>query len=91
VSTLGGTIMSDRMVKKVPIQFGSKEIRTDLISLNLVGIDAILGTNWMTEHRVLLDIASRVIEINSPYQGNITLYLPQQESILALMLSQASK
>jgi hypothetical protein len=83
--------MSDRMVKKVPIQFGSKEIRTDLISLNLVGIDAILGTNWMTEHRVLLDIASRVIEINSPYQGNITLYLPQQESILALMLSQASK
>jgi hypothetical protein len=30
-------------------------------------------------HRVLLDISSRAIEINSPYQGNITLYLPQQE------------
>jgi hypothetical protein len=33
----------------------------------------------MTEHRVLLDISSRVIEINSPHQGIITLYLPQQE------------
>jgi hypothetical protein len=79
ISTSGGTIMSDQMVKKVPIQFGSKGIRTDLISLNLEGIDVILGTNWMTEHRVLLDITSRVIEINSPHQGNITLYLPQQE------------
>jgi hypothetical protein len=79
ISTPGGTITSDQMVKKVPIQFGSKEIRTDLILLNLEGIDVILGTNWMTEHRVLLDISSRVIEINSPYQGIITLYLPQQE------------
>jgi hypothetical protein len=50
-----------------------------LILLNLEGIDVILGTNWMTEHTVLLDVSTRVIEINSPYQGNITLYLPQQE------------
>jgi hypothetical protein len=33
----------------------------------------------MTEHRVLLHISSRVIETDSPYQGAITLYLPQQE------------
>jgi hypothetical protein len=33
----------------------------------------------MTEHRVLLDIFSQVIEIDSPYHGATTLYLPQQE------------
>jgi hypothetical protein len=33
----------------------------------------------MTEHRVLLNISSRVIEIDSPYHGATTLYLPQQE------------
>jgi hypothetical protein len=33
----------------------------------------------MIEHRVLLDISSRVIEIDSPYQGATTLYLPRQE------------
>jgi hypothetical protein len=79
ISTPGGKITSDQMVKRVPIQFGSKEIRTDLILLDLEGIDIILGTNWMTEHRVLLDIFSRVIEIDSPYHGATTLYLPQQE------------
>jgi hypothetical protein len=79
ISTPGGKITSDQMIKKVPIQFGSKEIRTDLILLDLEGIDIILGTNWMTEHRVLLNIPSRVIEIDSPYHGATTLYLPQQE------------
>jgi hypothetical protein len=39
----------------------------------------------MTEHRVLLDISSRVIEINSPYQEVITLYLPQQEYLHSCM------
>jgi hypothetical protein len=79
ISTPGGQITSNQMVKSVPIQLGSQVIKTDLVLLNLEGIDVILGTNWMTEHRVLLDISSRVIEINSPHQGVITLYLPQQE------------
>jgi hypothetical protein len=79
ISTPGGKITSDQMVKRVPIQFGSKEIRTDLILLDLEGIDVILGTNWMTEDRVLLDISSRVIKIDSPYHGATTLYLPHQE------------
>jgi hypothetical protein len=79
ISTPGGKITCNQMVKSVPIQLGSQVIKTDLVLLNLEGIDVILGTNWMTEHRVLLDISSRVIEINSPYQGVITLYLPQQK------------
>jgi hypothetical protein len=79
ISTPGRKITSGQMIKKVPIQLGSKEIRTDLILLNLEGIDIILGTNWMTEHGVLLDISSRVIEIDSPHQGATTLYLPHQE------------
>jgi hypothetical protein len=33
----------------------------------------------MTEHRILLDISSRVIEIDSPYHEVTTVYLPQQE------------
>jgi hypothetical protein len=79
ISTPGGKITSNQMVKSVRIQLGSKLIKTDLVLLNLEGIDVILGTNWMIEHTVLLDISSRVIEIDSPYQGVTTLYLPQQE------------
>jgi hypothetical protein len=79
ISTLGGKITSNQMVKSVPIRLGSQVIKTDLVLLNLEGMDVILGTNWMTEHRVLLDISSRVVEIDLPYYGAITLYLPKQE------------
>jgi hypothetical protein len=79
ISTLGGKITSNQMVKSVPIRLGSQVIKTDLVLLNLEGIDVIHGTNWMTEHRVLLKISSRVIEIDSPYHCATTLYLPQQE------------
>jgi hypothetical protein len=42
-------------------------------------MDIILGMDWMTKHKVLLDISSRVIEVDSPYNGATTLYMPQQE------------
>jgi hypothetical protein len=58
---------------------GSKIIKTDLVLLPFEDMDIILGMDWMTKHKVLLDISKRVIEIDSPYNGATTLYLPQQE------------
>jgi hypothetical protein len=81
ISTPGGNITSNQMLRGVPIQLGSKEIKTDLVLLSLEGIDVILGTNWMTKHQVQLDISSRVVEIDSPYYGITTLYLPQSECL----------
>jgi hypothetical protein len=34
-------------------------------------MDIILGMDWMTRHRVSLDISSRAVEIDSPYQGTM--------------------
>jgi hypothetical protein len=50
ISTPGGNITSNQMIRSVPIQLGSKEIKTDLVLLSLEGVDVILGTNWMTKH-----------------------------------------
>src|SRR6185436_11644798 len=72
-------IASNQIIRHVPIKLGSKLIKTDLILLNLEGMDVILGMDWMTRHNVLLDISSRAIEIDSPYQGATILYLPQRE------------
>jgi hypothetical protein len=60
----------------MPIKLGSKIIKTDLILLELEGIDIILGVDWMTRHVETLDLPSRAIEINSPTKGATTLYLP---------------
>jgi hypothetical protein len=81
ISTPGGKIGSNQLIRYVPIQLDSKIIKTDLVLLPLEDMDIILGMDWMTKHKVLLDISSRVIEIDSPYNGATTLYLPQQEYI----------
>jgi hypothetical protein len=43
-------------------------------------MDVLLGMNWMTRHRVSLDISSRAVEIDSPDLETTILYLPQRES-----------
>jgi hypothetical protein len=48
--------------------------------LGLENVDIILGANWMTLHQVVLDVASRIVEINSLFCGNFTLILPSQSS-----------
>jgi predicted aspartyl protease len=66
ISTPRVKIGSNQLIRHVPIQLGSKEIKTDLVLLPLEGMNIILGMDWMTRHKVLLVISSRVIEIDSP-------------------------
>ena len=81
ISTPGGKIASNQIIRLVPIKLGSLIINTDLILLPLEGIDIILGMNWMTQHGVLIDIPARAIELNSAKYGATTLYLPFRECI----------
>jgi len=81
ISTSGGKIASNNIIRRVPIKLGSKTIRTDLILLALKGMDIILGINWMGQHGVTLDILSRATKINSPTHGASTFYLPYRECI----------
>jgi len=76
ISTPGGKIASNQVIRFVPIKLGSIIIKTDLILLPLEGMDIILGMDWMTRHQVILDVSSRAVEINSPKYGTTTLYLP---------------
>jgi hypothetical protein len=79
VATAGGRILSNTIIKVVPLQLGSKTFLTNLIHLGLGGLDVILGMNWLTQHQVVLYIATRMIEIHSPTSGHTTLYLPKVE------------
>jgi hypothetical protein len=76
IITPGGQITSDILIRGVVLGLGSKIFQTNLIAINLAGMDVILSMDWMTQHKVVLDISDRVLEINSPTVGHTTLYLP---------------
>jgi hypothetical protein len=77
ITTIGGKISSNQVCRSVPIQMGKNLMRTDLLLLDLDGMDVLLGMNWITQHQVSLDISSRIVEIDSPEYEPTILYLPQ--------------
>jgi hypothetical protein len=80
IATPGGKIATNQLNQSVPIQLGSHIIKTILLVLGLENVDIILEANWMTRHQVVLDVASRIVELNSPICGSFTLFLPSQDS-----------
>jgi hypothetical protein len=78
ISTTGGRVAIYQINMHVLIKFGSLIIKTTLLILGLDSVDIILGTDWLSRHRAMIDIAARAIEIHSPTCGEITLYLPNQ-------------
>jgi hypothetical protein len=67
IATPGGKIATNQLNQSVPNQLGSHIVKTTLLVLGLENVDIILGANWMTLHQVVLDVASRIVEINSPF------------------------
>jgi hypothetical protein len=80
IATPGGKVKTNQLNQSVPIRLGSHIVKTTLLILGLENVDIILGANWITQHQVMLDIASRIIEIKSPICGSFTLFLPIQDS-----------
>jgi hypothetical protein len=78
MSTPGGRVATYQINRHVPIKFGSLVIKTTLLILGLDSVDTILGTDWLSRHHAVIDIAARAIEIHSPTCGEISLYLPNQ-------------
>jgi hypothetical protein len=80
IATPRGKIATNQLNRSVPISLGSKIFKTTLLVLGLEGMDIILGADWMTQHRVVSDVAARALEICSPTFEDLVLYLPSQDS-----------
>jgi hypothetical protein len=80
IATLGGRVATNQLNQSVPIQLGSKIFKSTHLIFGLENVDIILGANWMTQHRVVLDVAPKTLGIRSPNFGDLTLYLPSQET-----------
>jgi hypothetical protein len=69
ISNPRGRVDADRIVQKVLLELFRRIFSTNLIILSGQGIDVILGMSWMKLHRVVLDIAGRLVHLDSPVCG----------------------
>jgi hypothetical protein len=69
-------VVANQMVHKNPLELAGRLFPTTLIILEGQGIDVILGMNWMKVHQDVLDISARLVHLNSPIYGMVSLQLP---------------
>jgi hypothetical protein len=85
ISTPGGRVDADRIVRKAPLELARRVFSTDHITLKGQGLDVILGMSWMKLRRAVLDIASRLVHLDSPVYGKVILHLPAVSRIKATL------
>jgi hypothetical protein len=83
ISTPRGQVDANEVAQKVLLKLSGRIFSTNLIILSGQGIDVILGLSWMKLHRVVLDIASRLVHLDSPVYGMVILHLPTVSHIKA--------
>jgi predicted aspartyl protease len=76
IRTPGGNVLTKQVVMNALLNLAGKVYKTHLIVLDGQGIDVILGMSWMKERRVLLDIASRTVQLRSPKHVVVVILLP---------------
>jgi hypothetical protein len=67
---------ANRIAQKVSLKLSGRVFSTNLIILSGKGIDVILGMSWMKMHKAVLDIATRLVHLDLPVYGKLTLHLP---------------
>jgi hypothetical protein len=83
ISTPRGRVDADQVVQKVPLELSSRIFSTNLIILCGQGIDVILAMSWMKVHREVLNIAGRLVHLDSTMYGKVILHLPMISRIMA--------
>ena len=78
----GSPIDVNRIVWRLSLRIGGKDFLIDPLVLPHQGVDIIIGMNWMREHRVVLDIQRRTVQLQpTPEDPAIIVQLPTHETL----------
>jgi hypothetical protein len=66
ISSPGGDIPARQLCPKVNLKIRGVDFVTNLIVLKSKGIDIILGMDWLSKHKVLIDCAKKSIKLTTP-------------------------
>ena len=67
VSLLAGDLLfSDRVVKDNRVLIGGQEFPADLVALDMRDFDVVLGMDWLSRHRAILDCYKKEVKLHRP-------------------------
>jgi hypothetical protein len=71
VSSPGGEKLARQLCPKVNLKIRGVDFVANLIVLELKGIDVILGMDWLSQHKVLIDCTKKSVKLTTPEEKEI--------------------
>jgi hypothetical protein len=65
ISSPGGDMPARQLCPKVSLKIRGFDFVTNLIVLESKGIDVILGMDWLSKHKVLIDCAKKFVKLTT--------------------------
>ena len=87
IESPGGEIIARNFVDKVPILIEGAIFRANLLILDKMGLDVILGMNWLGKHDGVIKCGPRTIDLLHPSGSRVLLSLSKMESHLYALTS----
>jgi hypothetical protein len=66
IRAASGNISTNQVVRDLEFEIEGQKYSLTLVVLPGLGIDVILGMNWMSRHGVLIDTSTRVVMLRDP-------------------------
>ena len=66
ISAAKNNISTNLVILEATLEIGDHQFVADLVVLLGVGVDVILGMNWMSGNRVLIDTTTHVVMLRNP-------------------------
>jgi hypothetical protein len=79
ISAASGNISTNKLVENLEFEIEGRKYSLALVVLLELGIDVILGVNWMSQNGVLIDTSTRVVMLRDPTdQKGFLVQLPRK-------------
>jgi hypothetical protein len=91
IDSPGGKIISKHFVDKFPILIEGATFQANILILDKLGLDVILGMNWLGKHDGVIKCGPHTIDLLHPFENRVLLSLAKKEVCLyALMGTKAT-
>ncbi|WVZ89681.1 hypothetical protein U9M48_036053 [Paspalum notatum var. saurae] len=81
ITATGSAIITNHMVRDLCLQVGRKRLFINSLVLPQLGIDIILGMNWLKQHNAKIDVGSRTVQLCSNSGTDIVIHMPLHKNM----------
>ncbi|WVZ83320.1 hypothetical protein U9M48_030481 [Paspalum notatum var. saurae] len=81
ITAAGSAINTNHIVRDLRLHVGKESLFISPLVLPQLGIDIILGTEWLKQHNAMIDVGSRTVQLRSSSGTDVIIHVPLHKHV----------